>query len=142
MIAGIHRKYEVKRTDGSSEPGREHAECAYFVLDLACDEFAIPALKAYVRACKKTKPELAADLQAIIDTPSTRCHCREVGCPHSLGQALMPDGPSGQAHVMMDEEDEDDELPDERDECTCARGPFDDRDNVGFPCDYCGRIVR
>jgi NADPH-dependent ferric siderophore reductase len=97
---GIYRKYEVRRTDGT------HAECAYFVLDLACDEFAIPALKAYIRACKKTKPELARDLKTIIETRRTRCNCREISCPHSLGQAMLPDGPSEQAHIMMAEADE------------------------------------
>jgi hypothetical protein len=36
---------------------------------------------------------------------------------------------------FLDEEDE-------PDECTCARGPFDRSEDVGFPCDFCGRMVR
>lgn len=35
----LYRKYEVCRTDGSSAPGRKHARCAYFVLDLHHDRY-------------------------------------------------------------------------------------------------------
>ena len=94
MRRGIYKKFTVTRSDGSSDPGGRHHDCAYFVLDLECDEFAIPALKAYVNAAKGTNPSLARDLTAIIAArtakESTDCHCREVGCIHSLGQALTP----------------------------------------------------
>lgn len=89
MTKGIHRKYNVTRTDGT------HADCAYFVLDLACDEHAITALIAYRDAVKKTKPQLAKDLTAIIEAYendlATRCNCREACCPHSMGRAFTHD---------------------------------------------------
>lgn len=68
---GIYNKFEVRRTDGSSEPGKKHALCDYFVLDLDHDPFAAPALRAYAEACRETHPELAADLTAISNTPLT-----------------------------------------------------------------------
>lgn len=63
---GIHNKFNVRRTDGSSSPGRKHEKCAYFVLDLEHDPYAIPALKAYAEACKDKLPDLARDLCKII----------------------------------------------------------------------------
>lgn len=63
---GIYRKYDVKRADGSSEPGRKHAECTYFVLDLEHDMYAIPALKAYAAACRATYPALARDIDSLV----------------------------------------------------------------------------
>lgn len=89
---GLYSKYEVKRTDGSSGPGGKHEHCAYFVLDLEHDEFAMAALVAYASAAREDYPQLARDIKKIIKAheakEATRCHCREVGCPHSLGQAL------------------------------------------------------
>lgn len=100
--AGIHRKYEVTRTDGQSAAGGKHAGCAYFVLDLDHDEFAPVALEAYAKACKATNPQLATELRDMARTPSTRCSCREASCPHSLGQALLPDGPGDRGRQLMD----------------------------------------
>lgn len=81
MKNGVYRKFKVTRADGSSRAGKKHAECSYFVLDLEHDPFAIPALKAYARACRKTHPELAGDLREIIATRP--CGCRSVGeCTH------------------------------------------------------------
>lgn len=60
---GLYRKYKVERLDGSSEPGRKHEKCDYFVLDLTHDPFATPALAAYATACEEEYPELAADLR-------------------------------------------------------------------------------
>lgn len=78
---GIHRKYDIKRTDGSSEPGGKHAECSYFVLDLVHDPFAAPALRAYAAACRGTHPDLSRDLENILST--WPCGCRSVGeCFH------------------------------------------------------------
>ena len=59
---GIYRKYKVERTDGSSEPGKKHEKCDYFVLDLVHDPFAKPAILAYAEACRATHPALADDL--------------------------------------------------------------------------------
>lgn len=65
---GIYRKFEVRRTDGSSEPGGKHEFCEYFVLDLTHDPHALPALKAYEASCRETHPRLAHDLRAHIIT--------------------------------------------------------------------------
>lgn len=101
--AGIYRKYVVTRTDGSTGPGGKHERCAYFVLDLEHDEFAIPALKAYAKACHKTHPALAADIDEIVTArSSTSCSCREAYCPHSLRRAFTPQGPSEMATHLMD----------------------------------------
>ena len=60
---GLYRKYEVRRTDGSSEPGGKHEGCIYFVLDLDHDPHALPALEAYADSCEADYPELAKDLR-------------------------------------------------------------------------------
>lgn len=80
---GVYGKFVVTRTDGSSEPGGKHAGCAYFVLDLEHDPFALPALHAYADACEATHPELAHDLRRIVTTRP--CGCRSVGeCTHAF----------------------------------------------------------
>ena len=77
---GVYRKYEVRRV---SDPTGKHANCTYFVLDLAHDAFALPALKAYANACAKEFPELAKDIRRIITTGP--CGCRSVGeCFHRM----------------------------------------------------------
>lgn len=65
---GLYRKYEIRRTDGSSEPGGKHDMCAYFVLDLRHDTFSVPALRAYAVACAEEFPALAADLLRIVES--------------------------------------------------------------------------
>lgn len=91
-MSGLYGKYIVTRVDGSSGTGKKHELCAYFVLDLEHDEYAIPALKAYAKACKATHPDLAKDLLALVEADraeqAARCNCREIGCPHSLGQSF------------------------------------------------------
>ena len=62
---GIYRKFNVTRTDGSSEPGGKHEHCKYFVLDLEHDPFAKPALRKYAEACRETHPDLARDLESM-----------------------------------------------------------------------------
>lgn len=59
---GLYRKFQVTRHD----PTGKHANCFYFVLDCDHDEFAIPALEAYVEACKEKFPALASDLHGVI----------------------------------------------------------------------------
>ncbi len=100
---GIHSKYTVTRTDGSSASGGKHERCTYFVLDLEHDEFAIPALKAYAKSCRKTHPDLADDLTAIIDNAPVRCNCREAMCPHT--SAFSPNGHSEMAASLMADND-------------------------------------
>ena len=98
---GIYRKFDVKRTDGSSEPGGKHENCAYFVLDLEHDEFAIPALKAYAKACAKSHPELADDIATIMAAERAPCGCREATCPH--GPVFGPASASEMAAELMGE---------------------------------------
>lgn len=59
---GVFQKFEVRRTDGSSEPGGKHHDCRYFVLDVDHDVLAKPALQAYAAACAATHPDLSADM--------------------------------------------------------------------------------
>lgn len=61
---GLYRKFDVRRVDGSSEPGGKHHDCEYFVLDMTHDQHARVALRAYADACASTHPELSADLIA------------------------------------------------------------------------------
>jgi hypothetical protein len=97
--SGIYSKYKVERTDGSSAPGGKHDRCAFFVLDLEHDPFAIHALKAYARACRKSHPDLARDIDRIVEnTPQPGCGCREAFCPHT---PIAPDGHSEMAHHLM-----------------------------------------
>lgn len=65
---GLYDKYEVRRTDGSSEPGCRHDGCRYFVLDLTHDQHAKPALLAYAASCEASFPLLARDLAALAES--------------------------------------------------------------------------
>jgi hypothetical protein len=59
---GLYRKFIVYRTDGSSERGRKHDGCEYFVLDLNHDPHAKAAIIAYAKSCRADYPRLAVDL--------------------------------------------------------------------------------
>ena len=59
---GLYGKFNVRRNDGTDAPGGKHDGCDYFVLDLTHDPFALPAIRAYVMACRKEYPLLARDL--------------------------------------------------------------------------------
>lgn len=97
---GIYRKFDIQRTDGSSELGEKHHHCRYFVLDLEHDPFAVPALKAYATACRKTHPQLSHDLHYICagtpdqddgtwsNSPNTRMDLK-------LHNATKPSDPEG-----------------------------------------------
>ncbi|KWK44250.1 hypothetical protein [Burkholderia ubonensis] len=61
---GLYRKFDVRRVDGSDQPGGKHHNCEYFVLDLNHDGYARAALRAYARACAAEFPVLATDLIA------------------------------------------------------------------------------
>ena len=76
---GLYGKFEIYRTDGKDEVGEKHASCDYFVLDLTHDPFAIPALQAYVDACRDEYPLLAADLEAKLSV----CDSSETTSPDS-----------------------------------------------------------
>jgi len=60
---GLYKKYKVERLDGSSEEGRKHEKCDYFILDLVHDDFAKAALLAYASACELEYPTLAQSLR-------------------------------------------------------------------------------
>jgi hypothetical protein len=59
---GLYRKYHVERLN---DPTGKHKDCQYYVLDLAHDKFAGPALRAYAYACEVEYPSLAADLRQL-----------------------------------------------------------------------------
>ena len=59
---GLYQKFLVRRLDGRSRKGQKHHKCEYFCLDLMHDKFAVPALRAYAKACEKEYPALAEDL--------------------------------------------------------------------------------
>ena len=61
---GLFHKFDIRRTDGSDQPGGKHFGCRYFVLDMTHDAHAPAALRAYAESCKATHPALAADLFA------------------------------------------------------------------------------
>lgn len=69
---GLFEKFHVVRTDGQSGFGRKHHACDYFVLDLSCDPFALPALRAYADACRGEYPTLAFDLDAKCEAMAER----------------------------------------------------------------------
>lgn len=60
---GLFHKFDVRRVDGSDQPGGKHHGCRYFVLDVDHDPCARAALTAYAAACEATHPALAADLR-------------------------------------------------------------------------------
>jgi len=68
---GLYRKFDVRRTDGSSEPGGKHHDCRYFVLDVGHDRHAAVALTAYADAVEATHPVLANDMRAEFSLATT-----------------------------------------------------------------------
>lgn len=64
---GLYHKFEIKRTDGSSESGGKHEKCFMFALDVNHDVHARAALKAYAESCRKDFPALAADLEKALE---------------------------------------------------------------------------
>jgi hypothetical protein len=63
---GLYHKYEVRRTDGTDQPGGRHDGCEYFVLDLTHDPAARDAALAYAARVRPTRPQLAADLVRLV----------------------------------------------------------------------------
>jgi len=82
---GLYQKYRVERTDGSSAPGGKHEKCRYFVLDLDHDPHAKLALKGYVISCRQYYPELAKDLDDVIDELERRKQSNPPSLPRSTG---------------------------------------------------------
>lgn len=67
---GLFRKFDIRRTDGSDQPGGKHHGCRYFVLDMTHDQHAPAALRAYAASCESTHLQLAADLVSEFGTPT------------------------------------------------------------------------
>jgi hypothetical protein len=63
---GLFRKFEVRRTDGTDQPGGVHYGDTYFVLNLTHDFAAPIALKSYVDAVRHDRPQLARELAAVL----------------------------------------------------------------------------
>ncbi len=68
---GLFHKFDIRRVDGSDEPGRKHHGCRYFVLDVDHDMHASVALAAYAEACEVTHPQLAKDLRNEWQVPAS-----------------------------------------------------------------------
>lgn len=60
---GLFHKFDVRRVDGSDQPGGKHHGCRYYVIDVDHDPHAAAALGAYANACQSTSPALARDLR-------------------------------------------------------------------------------
>ena len=83
MPDGVYLKYIVRRTDRRDTPGEDHHGCCYFVLDLDCDEHAIPAIEAYAESCKEDHPKAAEDLLDWVESQQP-CGCRGLSeCSHT-----------------------------------------------------------
>lgn len=68
---GLYEKFHVFRTDGKDAPGGPKAGAQYLVLDMTHDPYAIPAARAYAKACSVTHKELAGDLVTMLpDQPA------------------------------------------------------------------------
>lgn len=63
MEKRLYQKFNVFRTDGSSK----HQDCHYFVLDWEHDPYTLCAMQAYANACQEQYPELAMDIQSLIN---------------------------------------------------------------------------
>jgi hypothetical protein len=69
---GLYHKFNVVRTDGTSEPGKRHEGCCYFVLDCTHDRYALPALRAYAAACEAEYRLLSRDIIVMLDEADAR----------------------------------------------------------------------
>jgi hypothetical protein len=90
---GLYRKFDVKRTDGTSAKGHKHENCDYLVLDWVHDRFAVPAALAYADACEAEYPELAADIRTRAKRATDRSEiCRGCGLVLHDTNRTMADG--------------------------------------------------
>jgi len=105
---GIYNKFDVRRTDGSDEPGGKHHGDKLFVLNITTDKFAATAALAYAKACAKEYPVLAADLRSMVR-----------GAPFmqdtfvTVPETMLPNGlvvPEFQVAAYLTGKSEDDEL--------------------------------
>lgn len=75
---GLYKKFIVTRSDGTSELGKKHEGCDYFVLDLTHDPFAFDALQRYAQACRHEYPLLADGLEEKLLTMSRERSSRAI----------------------------------------------------------------
>ena len=109
VTQGLFKKFEVKRLDGSDDPGGKHHGCEYFVLDLDHDPYARAVLLAYANACWTTYPKLAHDLRLRYGLSCTRCggemkpgqalESTLVGEPDDIGECVTV-SPGGQGKLV------------------------------------------
>lgn len=91
---GVYNKYKVTRTDG--KPNKAGAE--FFVLDLANDKYAKPAIAAYAEACMAEYPQLAKDIAARwLVTPEA-----PAPQPPSVSAAVAPGREWAQMRITVD----------------------------------------
>lgn len=83
---GLFRKFDVRRVDGSDQPGGRHHGCSYFLLDLSHDQHAPAAMRAYAAACRATHPQLADDIERMLDEQDSA----QAACTHTYTY-LAPD---------------------------------------------------
>lgn len=60
---GLYDKYRVIR----KYENPKHKNCRYFVLDVTHDPYAIRAISAYADSCRDNFPELAKDLDVLVE---------------------------------------------------------------------------
>lgn len=64
---GLIHKYDVRRVDGTDQPGGKHEECRLFVLDIDHDPNARRALMVYAREVRRDGSfDLADDLDRLL----------------------------------------------------------------------------
>lgn len=108
---GLYDKFEIRRTDGSSDPGGRHHGDDFFVLNLTTDKHAIPAIKAYAKSCAADYPQLAADLRAKLRArlPSEFVTIKETELPNGHVEPefkvarYMSTVVNGHAEILADE---------------------------------------
>jgi hypothetical protein len=61
---GYGGKFEVRRTDGSDQPGGRHHGCRYLVLDLTHDPSARHAARIFAEDIEGSRPRLSVELLA------------------------------------------------------------------------------
>ena len=64
-MSGLTQKFYVVRLDPASQ--RRHRTCRSFVLDIDHDPHALPAIEAYAASVEDKEPELARDLEVIVE---------------------------------------------------------------------------
>ncbi len=76
LAEGFGDKFEVRRTDGQSDPGGRHDGCVYFTLDLTHDPIAREvaleyAMKAAVQGRTRLALELAGKARELAEEAAT-----------------------------------------------------------------------